>query len=267
MHRGGVDLLYVHLGRSGYLRNTAYRWAHVINNLASAIFGFIYIALWQAVAPVQGAAGDPYTRSTMTGMMVLAQVIAWASIFLPAGLSIQQGVRTGAIALEMARPVPYFPMVMAREAGATAYRALYRSLPLALLFAVTVGFPRPASAGALLYSIPSVLLAAYVGHALVYTVGISSLWTTEVRYAHWLYSSASTLLSGGWVPANILPGVLGTVAPYLPFAAQAYYPVRIYLGLTGPEGLLVQAAWAAVLTLWCLWLTRRALRRVVVQGG
>lgn len=259
-------MVYVQLGRSGYMRNVAYKWSHMINNLASAVFGFIYIALWQAVAP-ETSATDPYTRSSLTDMMVLAQSFAWITMFLPMGLGIQASIRTGAIALEMARPLPYFPMVLAREAGNLAYQGLYRSVPLALLFAVTVGWPMPGSAGALLLTIPSLLLAAYIALCLVYTVGMSSLWTTEIRWSHWLYYSFTSMLSGGWVPADMLPGWLGKVVPYLPFASQVFYPMRIYLGWDGAGALLIQGFWAAALTLWCWWLTSRALQRVVVQGG
>lgn len=238
----------------------------MLNNLGSALFGFIYISLWQAVAPVTSTA-DPYTRSTMTAMMILAQTFAWMTAFLPAGLGVHQSVRTGAIALEMARPMPYFPMVLARESGNVAYQALYRAVPLALVFAVTIGFPPPGSAAALLLTLPSLALGAYIGLMLYYSVGISALWTTEIRFAHWGYHALMTLLSGGWVPSDMLPGGLGQVVPYLPFASQLFYPIRIYLGLSGPEALLVQLAWAAALTLWCQWITGRALGRVSVQGG
>ena len=263
---GGNLTLYAYLGRTGYRRNLAYRWSHMLNNLASALFGFIYIALWQAVAP-ETSTTDPYTRSTMTAIMILAQTFAWITAFLPAGLGVHQSVRTGAIALEMARPMPYFPMVLARESGNVAYQALFRAIPVALVFGLFFGFPAPGSAGHLLLTLPSLLLGAYIGMMLYYTVGISALWTTEIRFAHWLYHGLMTLLSGGWVPADMLPGWMGQVVPYLPFASQLFYPIRIYLGLSGPEVLLIQAAWAAVLTLWCQWITRRALGRVVVQGG
>ncbi|HYG57531.1 MAG TPA: ABC-2 family transporter protein [Symbiobacteriaceae bacterium] len=259
-------MVYLQVGRSGYLRNVAYKWSHMLNNLTSAIFGFIYIALWQAVAP-EHSATDLYTRATMTDMMVLAQTFAWVSVFLPAGLGIQNSVRSGAIALEMARPVPFFPMVVAREGGNLAYQVMYRSFPLAVVFAVTVGFPRPGSAASLLLTVPSLMLAGYIALCLVYTVGMTALWTTEVRWAQWTYYSLTTLLSGGWIPPDILPGFFGKVVPYLPFAAQISYPARIYLGWYGWPHLLVQAAWAAVATLWCQWLTRRGLQRVVVQGG
>ena len=237
----------------------------MINNVASVIFGFIYIALWQAVAPAPGP--GLYTRSLLTAMMVLAQTFIWVSMFVPGGLGIPLLVRTGSIATEMTRPVPFFALILSREAGSIAYQALFRAVPVALLLALAVGFPRPASSAALALTLPSLVLAAYVNLTLAFTIGIASLWTVEVRWAHWLYSSLIALLSGGWVPADLLPGRLGRVAPYLPFAVLLHYPVRIYLGLIGAEGLAVQGAWALALTLWCRWLTARALHRVVVQGG
>lgn len=259
-------MLYARVGRTGYMRNVAYKWSHMVNCVASAIFGFVYIALWQAVAPASSST-DPYTSSTMTSMMVLAQVFAWVTTFFPAGLGIQAGIRSGSIAMEMARPVPFFPMLLAREGGSLVYQMFYRAFPLALIFAVSVGFPAPASAASLALTVPSLLLGAYVGLVLTYTVGVTSLWTTEIRWAHWTYHSAVALLSGGWVPADILPGWLGEVAPYLPFSAQMFHPIRIYLGMAGWRELAVQAAWAMALTAWCYWLTGRAFRRVVVQGG
>lgn len=259
-------MLYTYLARTGYLRNIAYKWSHMFNNLASALFGFVYISLWGAVAPPSSAT-DPYTRTAMISMMVLAQVLAWVCVFLPPGLQIQNAVRSGSIALEMTRPVPFFPMVMVREAGNVAYQALYRSLPLAVLFAATVGFPLPASAVQLLLAIPSLVMSSYVGLTLAYSVGISSLWTVEIRWAYWMYLAASSLLSGGWIPPDMLPGWLGKVAPYLPFASQLGYTLRIYLGMVGAEALLIQGFWVAVMTLWCVWITNRALHRVIVQGG
>jgi ABC-2 type transport system permease protein len=259
-------VVYLQVGRTGYLRNVAYKWSHMINNLASALFGFMYIGLWQTVAPVTSST-DPYTKGTMTSIVVLGQVIAWVTIFLPAGLGIQASVRTGAIALEMARPVPFMPTVLARESGNVAYQFIYRAVPLALLFAVTVGFPMPASLPSLLLAIPSLMLGIAAGLLLVYTVGMTALWTTEIRWAHWTYFSLTNLLSGVWIPANLLPGWLGRVAPYSPLTAQAYYPIRIYLGLSGPEGLAVQAIWVVLLAAWCWYLTGLGMRRVVIQGG
>jgi len=187
--------------------------------------------------------------------------------FLPAGLGIQDLVRSGSIALEMTRPIPFFPMIMVREAGNVLYQAVFRALPLGVLFALSVGFPSPASFGRLLLTIPSVLLGSYTALTLVYLVGISAIWTTEIRWAHSLYYTASSLLSGGWIPADLLPGWLGKVAPYSPFASTLFHPIRIYLGLVGPWVIGLQMGWAAVLTLICLGVTRKAMARVTVQGG
>lgn len=259
-------MLYLYLARQGYLRNFAYRWTHMLNNAASVLFAFIYISFWQAVAPEQSTE-TVYTRATMMDLIILAQTMAWVSGFLPAGLGIQQTVRTGEIALHMARPVPFFPMILVREWGNVGYQALFRALPIFLLLSVWVGMPRPASAGHLSLALVSAVMGSFIGLLIYYAIGLSSLWTVEIRWAHWMHHSLLGLLSGGWIPADLLPGWLGEVAPHLPYAAMIHHPIRIYMGLSGPESLLVQLLWVLVLALCCIWLTGRALRRVVVQGG
>ncbi len=193
---GGVVLLYVNLARTGYMRNTQYHWSHMINNVASSIFGIIFISLWTAVSP-EVSTSTPYTRATMTAFVVLAQVFAYVSAFLPAGLGIHTVIRNGDIALQMSKPVPFFPLVIARETGNIAYQVLFRAIPIAVVLGLAVGFPPPASVGHLILTVPSLLIGGYIGLTIVYTVGMSSLWTLEVKWAHWLYWSVITLLSGG----------------------------------------------------------------------
>src|SRR5690625_1679366 len=100
------------LAQKAYRRNTRYRSAHMINNVASAIFGFIYISIWQAASgsPVDISAlddvvspassvittPDEYTPETMVYYVAFSQVFVWITVFLPSGLGIPQVVRTGA---------------------------------------------------------------------------------------------------------------------------------------------------------------------------
>jgi ABC-2 type transport system permease protein len=69
------------------------------------------------------------------------------------------------------------------------------------------------------------------------------------------------------IPLDLLPGAMGTVAPYLPFSGIIYYPVMIYLQLTPPTGIWVQIAWSLALTGSALLLTRMARRKLEIQGG
>lgn len=136
---------------------------------------------------------SPYSSSVMIGYIAFNQSILFLSTFLTAGLGVQEGVRSGAISLDLIRPVNFFLYTISQEAGRIAYNFFYRSLPIGLIFALTVGFSYPHHFVTYLWTFFSIALAAYIGLSLYYMVGISSVWTTEVRWAHFLNI---TLISG-----------------------------------------------------------------------
>lgn len=96
------------------------------------MFGLIYIALWHAAT--QGRTLGPFHARELESYIALSQAVLWVSVFLPSGLDIAQQVRTGSVALEMARPVPYVPRMMASGVGEGLYNLAFRSFPLIICF-------------------------------------------------------------------------------------------------------------------------------------
>ena len=79
------------------------------------------------------------------------------------------------------------------------------------------------------------------------------------------------LLMGGLIPLPFMPEGVQKVLELTPFAAMQNLPLRAYTGQLAGEELLwtavLQVFWLAVLILLGrLWM-KRALRRVVIQGG
>jgi len=257
-------LVYLTAFRKAYRLNLQYRAAHMINNFGSALFGYVYIAIWQA-ATAEKSIG-PYDASTMTHYIAFAQALLWITTFLRPALGIRDAVRTGTISLEMMRPVNFFAYVIGREAGHAYYNLWFRSAVLVAIFSFTVGMHVPETA-TLPVLIPSVLLAAYNGLCLAYLVGIAALWTYEVRWAYWLLHSLIFSIGGTAVPVDVLPSPLGQVTAWLPFACLIHHPTRVYLSLAGAEALLPPALWAVLLTGLGLILTRAGRRNMEVQGG
>ncbi len=255
---------YLTLFRKAYRKNLQYRAAHMINNFASAIFGFVYIAIWQS-ATSQGGIG-PYNAETMTWYIACTQGLLWITTFLTHGLGVPEAIRTGAVSLEMMRPVGFFGYIMSREAGHTYYNLWYRTVPLIVIFVITVGMriPAPADIPALIIAI---VIGSYTGLCLAYIVGLVAFWTIEVRWAHYLNHSLVFSIGGSMIPIEMLPGFLGPLGLALPFSSLVYYPTRIYLGLARFDALVVPTVWAVLLTVLCLSMTRAARRRLEVQGG
>lgn len=273
---------YRQLAQKAYKRNTRYRSAHMINNVASAIFGFIYISIWQAASGNPGdisslndavssisstVPADVYTPQTMVHYVAFSQVIVWITVFLPSGLGIPQVVRTGAVSLEMLRPVDYHLHIIARETGTLWYNALFRCIPLALVFALTVGLYVPADPTTWPRLAAALVLAAYVAVCLHYLSGIVAFWTVNASWARQILITLHFGLSGFLVPIDLLPGPLPIVARLLPFASLQYVPARVYLELSGIEALIPSVIWAVTLTILCRFVTTKARHKLEVQGG
>ena len=78
----------------------------------------------------------------------------------------------------------------------------------------------------------------------------------------------SVLLSGAVIPLALMPWGIGGVLGYLPFAALASAPLRIYTGTGDAVSLLaLQAGWAAVLWLLAHLMWNANRERLVTHGG
>lgn len=260
--------LYLLAARNGYRRGLQYRGAHMVNNLASALFGFVYIAVWRAALAGSARGGDlTLTPTWMAHYIALSQCLMWLTTFLPYGLGIPAAVRTGQVTADLMRPVGFWPLQMAREAGATTYSLLYRSLPMAAVFALAVGFPLPPSTHAAVAGCIAVACGVWNALCLNYLVGVSTFWTTEARAAHWLLAALIMNFGGGTIPFRAFPAVFRTVLPLLPFASLLSTPALAWMGHPAGSALLVSGAWALALGCLCTQVTRAARRRLEVQGG
>lgn len=255
--------LYYLLAQKTYRRNLQYRAAHVIDILGSSLFGYITIYIWKAAGATRPSVGD-YTVDMLVLWAAVGQVLFHFSVNATHGLGIQVAVRSGAVVMDFLRPVSFFAYMMSREAGQQFYNLLYRSVPLFVLYALTVGYHLPALPSLALF-VPAGLLAVYVCLCMSYLVGLSSFLTTDIRWASTLHMALFISLSGYIMPTDLLPG--GQWLRLTPWAVMAHYPNRIYFGLDGAGGLVVPLFWALSLTVLCLWATNKARRSLEVQGG
>ena len=100
---------------------------------------------------------------------------------------------------------------------------------------------------------------------------ISCFYTLSVVGIRIMAAALVDFMAGAVVPLPFFPPAFRAVAELLPFAAMQNLPLRIYSGqLTGTamwQGMGLQVFWlGALVLLGRLWM-RRALQRVVVQGG
>ncbi|MFJ8957423.1 ABC transporter permease [Streptomyces sp. NPDC102381] len=240
------------------------------------LFLQIYLlkVVWSAVFPrsghADGAGGRDLTMSAQITYVTLSSIQYW--LFNPWDLSrIPERVRDGKVAGDLSRPVAFTGQMLAAQAGVTC--AMLPFALVALPFAVVVGGTAPPASNAAALAYAASLLPAYLVTLLLSAaVSMTAFWTMEVSGIFMIYRMVAQFFAGALVPLWFMPGWMAGAAQVLPFQATIYTPVALYLGqidgaaevarAIGTQWAWAVAAWLGLRTVW-----RRALRRVVVQGG
>ena len=183
-------------------------------------------------------------------------------------------ITRGGVAYELARPMDLYAMWFVRNLASRAAKAILRCLPIlavAAFLPAPFALVPPADAGSFLLFVAALLLGTMTVVAFCMLIYIATVYTLSPMGIRIVALSLTEFLSGALVPLPFLPGPLRTVLEWLPFASMANLPLRIYSGnVAGGErgrGMLLQLFWLIVLIgAGRLWM-KRALRRVVIQGG
>ncbi|CAM3824828.1 ABC transporter permease [Marinicrinis lubricantis] len=258
-------MLYFVLASKAYARNLHYRGAHMVHNIASALFGYMYACIWIGIGENRSL-GD-YGLQGMVSYIAFTQASLWISGFLTNGLGIPESVRTGQIALDLMRPIHLFTHLMSREWGQIAYQFIYKSIPIYLLYTFVFSLQVPTQISQIIYCFIGLGCAAYIAICIHYLIGASALWTTESSWLYWCNHALMMLLAGFFIPLEWLPDWLQKVSWMSPYPFMLYVPTRIYLGFEGGALLIGSLCWCAVMTILCIGVTHILKRKVEVQGG
>ena len=225
----------------------------------------VLLALWRTLAG-RGVESTGMTLASLLTYTLIAEVFAEQ---LAVRTSLETALWEGSIATRFLRPVGMFGQLTAEMVGRWGFGFVVFSLPL-LCAAPLLGVnPLPANLEAGVLFAVSLLLAISVGLAVEFIFGALMVFLESSVYAvNRLRAAVVTLLSGALVPLALLPPGLGAVFEWLPFAAMASAPLRIYTG-TGNAWFLIplQAGWSVVLWPAAHLLWRANRQRLVSYGG
>lgn len=183
-------------------------------------------------------------------------------------------VTSGDAAYELCRPVRLYNMWFIRSMAVRLSKTVLRCGPV-LLLAFLIPRPYrlslPAAPETALLFLLSMGLSFLVVVAFSMIIYMAAFYMISADGIKLMVTSLSEFLSGAIIPLPFLPGEIRRIVELLPFASMQNVPFRIYSGdLSGPSlycRLLLQLFWILIL----LWLGRRmerkALERIVIQGG
>lgn len=202
--------------------------------------------------------------------LTIANLIVWSFPTQIVSRYLRERIREGSVVFDLVRPVGFVPQLVAQLVGTLGGALLIIVIALPVV-ALAGSLSLPAGAQAAGMFAVSLLCAYGIAGLLSMMLSMVAFWTLEIDGLTMLYVLVASFLSGALVPVAVFPGALRTVVEWLPFQATTYVPASIYVGsLAGSEAwraIGLQLAWVVILGLAAALMWRRAMRRVVVQGG
>jgi len=183
-------------------------------------------------------------------------------------------IAKGDIAYELTRPLDLYWRWFCQSAAIRLSKAALRCMPIlivAFILPHPLGMSLPESGLRFILFLVSALLALCVVVSFSMLVYISTFYTLSPMGVRIVAASIGDFLAGAIIPLPFFPQPFRSIAELLPFASMQNMPLRIYSGnIEGVDafrGIALQLFWLGTLTLTGRLLMKKALSKVIVQGG
>ncbi|HAP44435.1 MAG: hypothetical protein A2004_09435 [Spirochaetes bacterium GWC1_61_12] len=180
-------------------------------------------------------------------------------------------IRSGDIATELLKPVSFGGLVLAENAGTIAFRLLANFLPALLVSLLYIRILPPSSALNLLLAVASAGLGFLILFGISYLVSLASFWVVNVWSISTIKNVFINVFSGLLIPMWFMPEPVLRVIRWTPLVSIYHFPISLYLGAFESavvwRGFGLQLFWALIIFSAGAGLWRKAVKRLVVQGG
>ncbi|NUR24616.1 MAG: hypothetical protein HOV83_01970 [Catenulispora sp.] len=259
------------LARAGFRRYSTYRQATLAGLSTNIVFGMLRMYVLMAAGAAAGGAMAGYTVPQLgtyiwVGQGLLATLLIWG------WSELADRVRSGDVVADLLRPVNPLWTYLATDLGRAGYAALTRLLIPVLFGALFFPFYWPQRPLSYPLFLVSLTLAVMLCFACRYLVNLTAFWLLDIRGVSSVWMAASGVLSGLYFPIAFLPGGVAAALQYgTPFPSLMQFPTDVAVergGLSGQlERIGVQLAWTVIMFGLALYVQRKAMRKLVVQGG
>lgn len=254
---------YLAIASRSFQQMITYRFEAWLGMLISLAETVTFVALWHAVSR-----GDSDTLHTVLAYLMATRVLNEMQQTEVMG-KLRHAVRTGNVALELLKPVPYPLRLAADGVGRVAWRML-RMTPVYVVIGWVLGVSLP-DLPTLLAFVVSGIMAFIVTMLLEMAAASVVFFVVDIEGVHNMLEFCRAVFAGALIPMWMLPDWFVSVAELLPFQAVLYIPGAIFARqLTGGglwAALARQALWVLILGLVVQQAWRLATRKLVVQGG
>ena len=259
---------YIALAIISSRSNYAYLGDVLSRQLFLAVILYIFLRLWKMTylhCGVEHMAG--LSLPQMLWYLGVTEAITLSSS--PVSTIVDEEVRTGSIAIQLIRPIPYPLYRLALYLGERFVRLTCNLAVGALLCLILVKEMPIAPLGflALAIALPLAIVLDFLGNFLV---GLGAFWLENTSGILFIYSRLTMILGGMLIPLDLLPEPYAGFAKSLPFASMVYGPAKQFVHPSYKELLPMlglQTFWILVFAMivWHVYLL--ALKRIAANGG
>jgi ABC-2 type transport system permease protein len=252
-----------------YRRQATYRGATLAGVFTNTVFGFILAYVLLAVYQQRSDIGGFNSVDAVTFTFVMQGMLMVIGIFGSTDLA--DRIKSGDVVSDLYRPVDFQAYWLADAYGRSLFYAVFRGVPPFIAGSLVFHLQLPSNIETWIAFVVSLEIAVAVSFGFGFLLQLSAFWLLDVRGPNQLGWLTAQFFAGVFVPVVFFPAWLGTLANATPFPSMAQLPGEVFLGkhpgfeLAGV--LLVQLLWASVMIGAGRLVLRKAMRKVVVQGG
>ena len=264
---------YLSFFRLRFTMGLQYRAAALAGMVTQFVWGGLTICMFSAFYQADASAFPMTLQATSTYIWLQQAFLAlFAAWFFEN--EIFDSIEHGGVAYELCRPIEIYNMWFARSIANRMSRAVLRCMPILLVAAflpAPYGMVLPVGIAEFLWFVITMVLGLLVTVAFCMLVYVITFFTVSSRGVRMVAVSMVEFFAGAVIPLPFFPDGLRQVMELLPFASMQNVPLRVYSGDIGGQQILIaiglQIFWLVALVAGGRLLIRKAMRKVVVQGG
>jgi ABC-2 type transport system permease protein len=259
---------YLAIARTRLMGTLMYDRDIVVRSAFMLVAMLIFVQLWTTTftstnqSVVQG-----FTLRELVWYLVITELVTLSTPRI--AQTIDTEVRSGDIAYALSRPYSYPLYHLASFWGETLVRLPTNALAGAVVALLAVG-PPPTGPAALLATLFLGAGAITLRGIIDILIGLCAFWVEDTQPIEWISSKFVLTIGGLFLPLDLFPDWLATIARGLPFASIAYAPARAFVNVDWSGFLplvMTQLVWLTLGWLAVLAVFGRASRRLVAHGG
>lgn len=265
--------MYMSVFRIRFINSLQYRAVALGSIITRFTWGFMEVLAYSALYHSGNAAFPMKFSQTVSYIWMQQTLIVLFSVVFADG-EIYSAIGSGSIAYELVRPMGLYGRWFCQSAANRVAFTILNCLPalfVAFIMPEPYGMSLPLAMGQALLFLLSTVLALGVVVAFAMLMYISLFYMLSQRGVRIIVTALTSFLSGGVIPLPFFPSPVLEVVKLLPFAAMQNMPLLIYsgniAGMHALKGIAFQLFWFVVLFLIGQLTMRRALKKVIVQGG